>query len=192
MELNYDDIEIDLKQFNSNYDTNSKDDFDKEIFKFTKEIENNLEKSCIKFEYGEIVDKETVEFILGSKANFIPEDNKYTLITRIIKSEYEYFYAVVPYTIDDNNQSTVHEIQITDLDGVSTTIKANDYYSKHEIINLIINNKLLIGVSRHFCNPESIGDIGDCSEFDEILEYYKDSNNFKQRWIQHDYLATTQ
>ena len=185
MELNYDNIEIDLKIFNDNYNE------DKELLKFTREIENNLEKECIKFQYGEIIDKTTIEFILGNQDNFIPESNKYTLITKILHAQSEYFYAILPYNIDDD-KIIVNEVKITDLDGVSTNIKANEYYSKNEIINLIINKKLLIGVNRLFCNPESINDIDDCSEIEEIIEYYKNTENLNNEWIQYDYLTTIQ
>lgn len=192
MELNFDNIEIDLKIFNDNYNSNTNDNFDKELLKFRREIKNNLEKSCIKFEYGEIIDKTTIEFILGNKDTFIPESNKYTLITKILQSEYEFYYAIIPYNIDDNNKIIVNDVKINDLNGVITNIKPNEYYSKDEIINLIINNKLMIGISYHFSNPEGLCDIDYSSVFEEIVDYYKDPKNFKQRWIQYDYLETIQ
>lgn len=177
-------------------------DMDKELFKMSRQIEKDLDKTFVKFEYGEIINNNSIELILGEQDNIEEhfkeeyskdETKQYALITKLLRSEYEYYYAIIPYF--DNTQKdidkfniNINNLTITNIDGITTNIKANEYYSKNEIKKLIINNKLLIGINCHFSNPNKINYINSALDFDEIVDYYKDPKLILQRWIQKDYL----
>jgi hypothetical protein len=141
----------------------------------------------IEFERALIINNKKLELIFEDEdKNNIPlDDSNYTLVMKILKSEYEYYYAVVPYEILHKNYNIITTTNITK----EFTMIEN---KKEKIVNMIVSKNLLIGLSSHFNNPNIISIIPDDDD-NEIVEFYSHMNRNKMiwqkyRWIQDDYL----
>jgi hypothetical protein len=142
----------------------------------------------VSFYWAYIVDSTNLDVILDdrSQLNIKAGESNYTLATKILMSEYEYYFAYLPYELLHKEQSINKEYQMVKNEKI-------EFYfpiSKEDVIKMILNKELLIGVKDHFVNQGIIQNVEDP---DEILEYYQDTNPNKiakrYRWVRQDYLA---
>lgn len=143
---------------------------EKEIVKTMYEIDMELKKTHVTFEYAKIIDEHQIELILGEQDNIIP-DYSNTIIIKILESEHYYFYAIVPY-----NKNGAYSNCIIGNFGIDNLI------SKRDIIDSILAGELLIGVRSIYYNLNLINNIKISTDYLEIIEYYKnDEKNIKNK-----------
>jgi len=153
-----------------------------------------LKKAYVMFEYAKIIDENQIELILGEQDNInIIPDYSNTIIIKILESEHYYFYAIVPY--NENGA-------LSNSNCIIGNFCIDNLISKRDIIDLILNGELLIGVRSIYYDLILINNIRISTEYGEIIEYYQNyennnknnnkNNNVKYsekwRWIQYDYL----
>lgn len=158
--------------------------------------EFNIDPQYCKFYYTYIIDNEHLGVILDdrSQLNIKPGQHNYTLSVKVLMSEYEYYYAVVPFIKvqkGDRDSPIDKEYKMISNPEIDFDLPIK----KERVIEMIANKELIVGVCSHFYSPdliEIIPHIGEDGEENEILEYYKDQRSDKivirYRWVQHDFL----
>lgn len=173
--VNKDELDEIVKYINNNLERCSleEEQREKEIVKTMYEIDMELKKTHVMFEYAKIIDETKIELILGEQDNIILEFYKTTIIIKILESEYYYFYAIVPY---NENGALSNSNCIIGNFGIDNII------SKRDIIDLILSGELLIGVRSIYYDLNLINNIKISTEYDEIIEYYKNNEeNIKNK-----------
>lgn len=166
--VNKDELDEIVKYINNNLERCSleEEQREKEILETMYEIDMELKKTNVMFEYAKIIDENQIELILGEQDNIIP-DYSNTIIIKILESEHYYFYAIVPY---NENGALSNSNCIIGNFGIDNLI------SKRDIIDSILAGELLIGVRSIYYDLNLINNIKISTEYDEIIEYY---NNYK-------------
>ena len=195
--VNKDELDEIVKYINDNLERCSleEEQREKKLYETMCEIDKELKKTHVTFEYAKIIDENQIELILGEQDNIIP-DYSNTIIIKILESEHYYFYAIVPY---NENGALSNSNCIIGNFGIDNLI------SKRDIIDLILNGELLIGVRSIYYDLILINNIKISTEYDEIIEYYKNNENNnknknnnknnnlkyseKWRWIRYDFLV---
>ena len=166
--VNKDELDEIVKYINNNLERCSleEEQREKEILETMYEIDMELKKTNVMFEYAKIIDENQIELILEEQDNIIP-DYSNTIIIKILESEHYYFYAIVPY---NENGALSNSNCIIGNFGIDNLI------SKRDIIDSILAGELLIGVRSIYYDLNLINNIKISTEYDEIIEYY---NNYK-------------
>ena len=191
--INKDELEEIVKYINDNLERCSleEEQREKKLYETMYDIDMELKKTHVMFEYAKIIDENQIELILGEQDNIIP-DYSNTIIIKILESEHYYFYAIVPY-----NENGAYSNCIIGNFGIDNLI------SKRDIIDSILAGELLIGVRSIYYDLNLINNIKNSTEYDEIIEYYKNDDEYKKnennkynekysetrRWFQYDFLA---
>jgi hypothetical protein len=192
--VNKDELDEIVKYINDNLERCSleEEQIEKKLYDTMYEIDMELKKTHVMFEYAKIIDKNQIELILGEQDNIILEFYKTTIIIKILESEHYYFYAIVPY-----NENGAYSNCIIGNFGIDNLIL------KRDIIDSILAGELLIGVRSIYYDLNLINNIKNSTEYDEIIEYYKNDDEYKKnennkynekysekrRWVQYDFLA---
>jgi hypothetical protein len=108
---------------------------EKEILETMYDIDIELKKAYVIFEYAKIIDENQIELILGEQDNIIP-DYSNTIIIKILESEHYYFYAIVPYNENGalSNLASVSPRAFGSLQPISAT-----FISTSSIIAILFN-----------------------------------------------------
>lgn len=184
--VNKDELDEIVKYINNNLERCSleEEQREKETLETMYEIDMELKKAYVMFEYAKIIDENQIELILGEQDNIIP-DYSNTIIIKILESEYYYFYAIVPY---NENGALSNSNCIMGNFGIDNLI------SKRDIIDSILAGELLIGVRSIYYDLNLINNIKNSTDYVEIIEYYKNDEKNKNkysekcRWIQYNFL----
>ena len=160
-----------------------------------EEITKRIIEELVEFQWGYILDDEKIGIILDERSqdNIKDGEPNYTLIMKMIFTEYEHYYLVVPFERIESPNGIDKTFKMCE-----TRFKIGESYTKDEIRKVVIqNNVFKIGISAHFYHPDYIklvkfdkSDITEDGSPNEFVAYYRDTKNFKQRWIQYDYLET--
>lgn len=163
-----------------------------------EEITKRLNEEFVEFQWGYILDDEKIGVILDERSqdNIVDGEPNYTLVMKMIFTEYENYYLVVPFE------------RVESPDGITKTYKMStnrfkigESYTKDEIRKLVIeNNVFKIAVCAHFYHPDYMtfvnfdeSNVNEDGFPNEFVAYYKDTTpnkKYKQyRWIQFDYLG---
>ena len=105
-----------------------------------------MSDGTITFKKVNILNLETLKLIYITDITDITDKINFTLVVEIMATEYNMFYAIIP--ISENTMNNT-ELNI----DVDTT------YTKEYIKKLIIDGKLTIGISDHFCKKDIIKNI---------------------------------
>ena len=170
--VNKDELDEIVKYINDNLERCSleEEQREKEIVKTMYEIDMELKKTHVTFEYAKIIDEHQIELILGEQDNIIP-DYSNTIIIKILESEHYYFYAIVPY-----NKNGAYSNCIIGNFGIDNLVL------KRDIIDSILAGEILIGVRSIYYDLNLINNIKISTEYDEIIEYYKNNKvNIKNK-----------
>ena len=124
-----------------------------------------MSDGTITFKKVNILNLETLKLIYITDITDITDKINFTLVVEIMATEYNMFYAIIP--ISENTMNNT-ELNI----DVDTT------YTKEYIKKLIIDGKLTIGISDHFCKKDIIKII-DKEESDYIISYFSLSDKEK-------------
>ena len=124
-----------------------------------------MSDGTITFKKVNILNLETLKLIYITDITDITDKINFTLVVEIMATEYNMFYAIIP--ISENTMNNT-ELNI----DVDTT------YTKEYIKKLIIDGKLTIGISDHFCKKDIIK-IMDKEESDYIISYFSLSDKEK-------------
>jgi hypothetical protein len=184
--VNKDELDEIVKYINDNLERCSleEEQREKKLYETMYDIDMELKKTHVTFEYAKIIDENQIELILGEQDNIILEFYKTTIIIKILESEHYYFYAIVPY-----NKNGAYSNCIIGNFGIDNLIL------KRDIIDSILAGELLIGVRSIYYDLNLINNIKNSTEYGEIIEYYKNSEeniikyNEKHRLFQYDFLA---
>ena len=163
-----------------------------------EEITKRLNEEFVEFHWGYILDDEKVGIILDERSqdNIKDGEPNYTLVMRIIFTEYEHYYLVVPFERVESPNGIDKTFKMNE-----TRFKIGDSYTKDEIRKLIIQNDVFkIAVSAHFYHPDYMtfvkfdkSDVTESGEPNEFVAYYKDTDPDKKynqyRLVQYDYLG---
>ena len=165
--VNKDELDQIVKYINDNLERCSleEEQREKEVHETMYDIDMELKKTHVMFEYAKIIDENQIELILGEQDN-ISLDYYNTIIIKILESEHYYFYAIVPY-----NKNGAYSNCIIGNFGIDNLV------SKRDIIDSILAGEILIGVRSIYYDLNLINNIKNSTEYDEIMEYYK--NNIK-------------
>ena len=143
---------------------------EKKLYETMYEIDMELKKTHVTFEYAKIIDENQIELILEEQDNIIP-DYSNTIIIKILESEHYYFYAIVPY-----NKNGAYSNCIIGNFGIDNLVL------KRDIIDSILAGEILIGVRSIYYDLNLINNIKISTEYDEIIEYYKNNKvNIKNK-----------
>ena len=190
--VNKDELDEIVKYINDNLERCSleEEQREKQMLETMYKIDMELKKTHVAFEYAKIVDENQIELILGEQENSILEYYKSTIIIKILESEHYYFYAIVPY---NENGALSNSNCIIGNFGIDNLI------SKRDIIDSILAGEILIGARSIYYDLILINNIRISTEYEEIIEYYKNNENNKNneknkinekyRWVRYDFLA---
>ena len=177
--VNKDELDEIVKYINDNLERCSleEEQREKQMLETIYEIDMELKKTHIMFEYAKIIDKTQLELILGEQDNIIP-DSSNTIIIKILELEHTQYFAIIPYNdngiiVDNKDNKEINEI---------LSQQVQNLISKQAIIDLIINGKLLIGYISVFDNPILIDYIKISTEYGEIIEYYKNNKKMQNKY----------
>ena len=199
--VNKDELDEIVKYINDNLERCSleEEQREKKLYETMYDIDMELKKTHVMFEYAKIIDENQIELILGEQDNIIP-DYSNTIIIKILESEHYYFYAIVPY---NENGALSNSNCIIGNFGIDNLI------SKRDIIDSILAGELLIGIRSIYYDLNLINNIKISTEYGEIIEYYKNDDEYKKNenhkynennkynekysekhgWFQYDFLA---
>jgi len=166
--VNKDELDEIVKYINDNLERCSleEEQREKKLYETMYDIDMELKKTHVTFEYAKIIDENQIELILGEQDDIIPTYSN-TIIIKILESEHYYFYAIVPY---NENGALSNCNCIMGIFGIDNLI------SKRDIIDSILAGELLIGVRSIYYDINLINNIKISTDYDEIIEYY---NNYK-------------
>lgn len=170
--VNKDELDEIVKYINDNLERCSleEEQREKKLYETMYEIDMELKKTHVTFEYAKIIDENQIELILEEQDNIIP-DYSNTIIIKILESEHYYFYAIVPY-----NKNGAYSNCIIGNFGIDNLVL------KRDIIDSILAGEILIGVRSIYYDLNLINNIKISTEYDEIIEYYKNNKvNIKNK-----------
>ena len=170
--VNKDELDEIVKYINDNLERCSleEEQREKKLYETMYEIDMELKKTHVTFEYAKIIDENQIELILEEQDNIIP-DYSNTIIIKILESEHYYFYAIVPY-----NKNGAYSNCIIGNFGIDNLV------SKRDIIDSILAGEILIGIRSIYYDLNVINNIKISTEYDEIIEYYKNNKvNIKNK-----------